>query len=265
MSEDAVRDNEQQLLWLAVGLALLAAGFLYFAGWFGGFTAAQAVSGHFPGWFWESLTVLGDERVLLALLLPFCRRYPKVFWSIVVATVIGALLGRGIKIWLDMPRPAAVFAAEQITIIGSRLTSKSFPSGHTLSVVTFAAVWLGMFGWRKMWPLLVVAGLAGFSRVAVGAHWPFDVLGAAVIALLAAWVGLHLARRWRWGLRIRPHRGLVCVAAIAVATLPFDGQGYPDSIVLRVSVCLWGLAGFAVHYLLPLVRGGWRGQDRFEA
>lgn len=265
MNEEANRDSERQLLWLAGASGLLAVAFYFTLGWFGGFQAAQAASSHGPAWLWESLTVLGDERVLLALMLPFCRRYPRVFWTLVVATILGGLASRGIKVWLDMPRPAAMLSGEQITIIGRRLTSKSFPSGHTLSAVVFAAVWLAMLGWRRMWPLLIIAALVGFSRVAVGAHWPFDALGAAVLGFLAAWAGIHLARRWRWGLRIRPHRTLVCIAAVAVATLPFDGQGYPDSIVLRVAVCLWGLAGFAVQYLLPLWRGGWRGQDRFEA
>jgi len=265
MNGDDTRGNEKSLLWLACALSLLAAAFFFACGWNGGFRTAQAASGHLPGWLWESLTVLGDERVLLALMLPFCRRYPKVFWTLVVATIIGGLASRGIKIWLDLPRPAAVLGADEITIIGNRLGSKSFPSGHTVSVFAFAAVWLAMQGWRKTWPMLLLAAVAAFSRIAVGAHWPFDVLVAAVIGVLSAWAGIHLARHWRWGLRIRPHRALVCIAAIAVATLPFESQGYPGSIVLRVAVCLWGLAGFAVQYLLPLLRGGWRGKDRFEA
>lgn len=265
MYEDGSTGHEKSLLWLAGALALLAFAFQLAWGGAGGFSAAQAFSTRFPDWLWESLTVLGDERVLLALMLPFCWRYPKVFWSLVLAALLGGLVSQGIKVWLAIPRPASVLAADQITIIGSRLMNKSFPSGHTLSAFAFAAVWLGMLGWRKRWPLLILAALSGFSRVAVGAHWPFDVLGASVIGVLGAWLGIQLARRWRWGLRVRPHRALVCIAAIAVATLPFEDQGYPDSLILRVALCLWGLAGFAVYYLLPLVRGGWRGQDRFEA
>jgi membrane-associated phospholipid phosphatase len=265
MYENSAGIDEKRLLWLAAGLAGLAFVFQFAWGWSGGFTAAQAFSTHFPDWFWESLTVFGDERVLLALMLPFCWRYPRVFWSLVLAALIGGLVGQGIKVWLAVPRPAAMLAADQITIIGNRLMNKSFPSGHTISAFAFAGVWLGMLGWRKLWPLLILAALTGFSRVAVGAHWPFDVLGAALIGILGAWLGIRLARHWRWGLRIHPHRGLVCVAAIAVATLPFEDQGYPGSLVLRIIVCLWGLAGFAVYYLLPLLRGGWRGQDRFEA
>lgn len=258
MSDYGRTDDERLLPWLALGLALLAGVFVLTQGWFGGFREVQAVSNHLPGWFWQSLTVLGDERVLLALMLPFCRRYPRVFWSIIVAAVIGGLVSRGIKIWLEMPRPAAMFAADQITILGIRLTSKSFPSGHTVSAFSFVSVWLAIGGWR-LWPLLPLAVLAGFSRVAVGAHWPFDVLVAACIGVLGAWLGVKLARRWRWGLRVRPHRGLVCIAALAVATLPFESQGYPDSLAVRLLVCVWGLSAFAIHYLLPLLRGGWRG------
>jgi len=257
--------REKGLLWLAAGLAGLAFAFQWIWGWSGGFLAAQAFSTRFPDWLWASLTVFGDERVLLALMLPFCWRYPRVFWSLVLAALIGGLASQGIKVWLAVPRPAAVIAADQITIIGNRLMNKSFPSGHTLSAFAFAGVWLGMLGWRKLWLLLILAALTGFSRSAVGAHWPFDVLAASAMGVLAAWLGIQLARRWRWGLRIRPHRALVCIAAVAVATLPFEDQGYPGTLVVRVALCLWGLAGFAVYYLLPLLRGGWRGQDRFEA
>jgi membrane-associated phospholipid phosphatase len=257
--------GERKLLWLAAGLALLATIFQFAWGWSGGFQTAQAISTRFPDWLWESLTILGDERVLLALMLPFCWRYPKIFWSLVLAAIIGGLVSRGLKVWLEIPRPAAVLGANEITIIGRRLSSKSFPSGHTVSAAAYAGIWLGALGWRRMWPLLVFAGLVGFSRSAVGAHWPFDALCGALIGTLAAWLGLQLARRWRWGLRIRPHRILVCIAAVAVATLPFEDQGYPGSLVLRLAICLWGLAGFAVYYLLPLLRGGWRGEDRFEA
>lgn len=265
MYETGHTSNEKYLLWLAAGLALLSFAFQFVWGWSGGFATAQTFSGHFPGWLWESLTIFGDERVLLALMLPFCWRYPKIFWSLILGALIGGLVSRGLKVWLEVPRPASVLAADQITIIGRRLMSKSFPSGHSISAFSFAAVWLGMLGWRKMWPLAILAVLTGFSRVAVGAHWPFDVLGASVIGVLGAWLGILLARHWRWGFRIQPHRILVCIAAVAVATLPFEDQGYPDTEILRTILCLWGLAGFAVYYLLPLLRGGWRGRDRFEA
>lgn len=245
------------ILLLSLLLALAALALVQGNGWHAGFRSAQAVSGYLPAVFWESLTTLGDERMALALLLPFCLRYPRVFWAIVIASLIGALLSRGVKIGLPMQRPAAVLDASEITIIGARLTRHSFPSGHTVSVFAFAAVWLALLGWRALF-FVGLAGLVGFSRVAVGAHWPIDVLVGATIGTLSAWAALKLTRRWRWGARQAGHWALVAFVALAALTLPFDGQGYPDSLPWRVAVCLWGLAGFARFYLLPLWRDGWR-------
>lgn len=238
--------GEKSLPWLCLALTLLALAFWAGSGWQGGFREAQALAAPLPDWFWESLTVLGDERVLLALVLPFALRHPRIFWSLVLATLLAGLAGRGIKIWLALPRPAAVFGPEQITVIGRVLLKKSFPSGHTISALAFACVWIGALGWRRAWPMAVLAALTGFSRIAVGAHWPLDVLGGAAFGAAGAWLGLQLARHWDWGARPAPLRGLLWVGALAVASLPFDDQGYPESLALRLLACAWGLAGFAL-------------------
>jgi membrane-associated phospholipid phosphatase len=86
---------------------------------------------------------------------------------------------------VPLPRPAAVFDAAQITIISAKLTAHSFPSGHTVSAFSFVVAWLALLGWRAL-PIVVIAALAGFSRIAVGAHWPVDVLAGAMIGLLGA-------------------------------------------------------------------------------
>lgn len=258
MNEPNVSLHQPALLKLALLLTLLASGLALANGWHAGFKTAQALSSPLPGWFWESATVLGDERVLLALFLPFCRRYPRLFWSVVLAAVLGGLLCRGIKIGLHMPRPALVFGADEMIQIGARLSSNSFPSGHTVSAFAFATVCLGALGWRQCWSLLLLAGLAGFSRVAVGAHWPLDTMVGAVIGVLAGWVALRVCRHWHWGVRSRPHNLLLGIAVLGVATLPFDGQGYPESLSFRLAVCLWGLSGFFMHYLLPHLRTTWQ-------
>lgn len=229
--------------------------------WYAGFIPAQAASQVLPPWFWESLTTLGDGRVQLALMLPFCLRYPRVFWALVVGALLAGAISRGVKVWVPLPRPAAVLDASQITIIGARLTAHSFPSGHTVSAFSFVVAWLALLGWRAL-PIVVIAALAGFSRVAVGAHWPVDVLAGALIGLAGGWLGLRLTRSFRWGLGIRAHWILVGIAVIAVATLPFDGQGYPDTRPWRIIACLWGLGGFALFYLRPLLRGGWQAANR---
>ena len=73
--------------------------------------------------------------------------------------------------------------------------SKSFPSGHATS--TFAAA----VAVSRMWPRTrlvwwTLAVLIGYSRIYLGHHYPFDVLGGAVIGIaIALWVlgGRHPA------------------------------------------------------------------------
>jgi membrane-associated phospholipid phosphatase len=244
---------------LALALALL--GVWHSGNWQGGFVASQAVSSHLPPILWESVTTLGDARVQLALMLPFCLRYPRVFWALFLGALLAGAISRGFKMAVPLPRPAAVHDAAQITIIGAKLTAHSFPSGHTVSAVSFVVAWLALLGWRAA-PMVLLAVLAGFSRVAVGAHWPVDVLAGAMIGLLGGWIGLRLSKHFRWGLGVRAHWFLIAISVIAVATLPFDGQGYPGSLVWRIIACLWGLGGFVAVYLLPLFRLGWRGVNR---
>ena len=243
-------------LCLIFALALAALGLT--GDWTSGFRPAQAASQALPAWLWETLTTLGDGRVQLALMLPFCLRYPRVFWALVLGALLAGLISRGFKVWFPLPRPAAVLDASQITIIGARLTSHSFPSGHTVSAFSFIVAWLALLGWWRALPIVLVAALVGFSRIAVGAHWPVDVLAGALIGLAGGWAGLRLSRKFHWGLGVRAHWVLIAIAVIAIATLPFDGQGYPDTLAWRSLACLWGLGGFVMVYLLPLLRHGWR-------
>ena len=253
--------SDATILGLCLLLALALAALGLSGDWYNGFLPAQAASKVLPGWLWEILTTLGDGRVQLALLLPFCLRYPRVFWALFVGAILAALISRGFKFWLPLPRPAAVLDASQITIIGARLKAQSFPSGHTVTAFSFVVAWLALAGWRAL-PLLALAALAGFSRIAVGAHWPVDVLAGALIGLVGGWLGLRLSRHLRWGLGVRGHWTLIGLAVIAVATLPFDGQGYPDTLAWRIVACLWGLGGFALVYLRPLLRDGWSAANR---
>jgi membrane-associated phospholipid phosphatase len=83
---------------------------------------------------------------------------------------------------------------------------QSFPSGHSANVVAAAlATGLLVPAWR--WPLLGLAGLLALTRLAVGAHFPSDLLGGAAVAVI---VTLAL-RRWcaarGWVFRRRPGDG----------------------------------------------------------
>lgn len=240
-----------RLLSLAVLFAALAVALIATAGYCGGFQAVQGWCAALPPVVWETLTVLGDERVLLALALPFYRRYPQVFAALVVAAVGAALLSRGIKLLAPMARPAALLPADQIVVIGPRLLHHSLPSGHTVTIFAFVGVWMAYLSARHLPWLLGVALLAVLSRVAVGAHWPADVLIGACVGLFAAWLGARVVGDSPWRETSPWFRGMLALIVVATCTLPFDGQGYALSLPFRIVVAVVGLWSAWALYLGP--------------
>ncbi len=103
-----------------------------------------------------------------------------------------------LKLITDFPRPVAALP-DLVRIIGEPELQYSFPSGHAAYAMLAAT---------SLWPLasrrgraLLVACLAwvAWSRIAVGAHFPADVLAGFLIGGLAAWIAcLASGTRWAW-------------------------------------------------------------------
>jgi membrane-associated phospholipid phosphatase len=129
--------------------------------------------------------------VALGLYLLWRRRF---YWLAAVATSVagGALLNRFLKYAFHRPRP---HFDDPIL----KLTSYSFPSGHTMmATVLYGVVAAYLLAkipdWR--WRVLIIISaslliaLVGFSRIYLGAHYLSDVLGAMAEGL--AWLSLCL-------------------------------------------------------------------------
>lgn len=113
-------------------------------------------------WFRPGEKKQGDyEAALLAL--------ASAAIALLIAQVIGHIYFR--------PRP---FNAHQVTLLLDRSPDASFPSDHaTFAFAIASVVWLRT---RKMgWVLLIAAFILSISRVYCGTHYPFDVIGGALL------------------------------------------------------------------------------------
>jgi len=180
----------------AAGLLLLLLGAPVWLGWFEPrlFLRLNQVGAGLGSSLWAGLSLLGNGWGLLAVTSPLLVLAPRLMWAWLCAAPFASLLARGVKAWLQSPRPAAVLDASQFHILGEPLHLESFPSGHTVTAFAAAtALYLarsGQPGWRRGWLFALAAG-TGLSRIAVGAHWPGDVLAGAGLGLIAGSLG-HL-------------------------------------------------------------------------
>jgi membrane-associated phospholipid phosphatase len=134
----------------------------------------------------------------IAFVLIFRRRWYALL-TLLLTVPGGTLLGEFIKELVRRERPY-----HQSTLID--LSGYSFPSGHTLAATLLYGL-LAVFALLVLKSLrlrvLAVAGaalivsLVGLSRIALGAHFLTDVLGAIAIGLAWLWLCLKLVKVWR--------------------------------------------------------------------
>ncbi|MDR7149987.1 undecaprenyl-diphosphatase [Hydrogenophaga palleronii] len=114
--------------------------------------------------------------------------------QMLLAMALAWLLARGIQWALPMPRP---YVAGLGHLWLAHAPSPGFPSSHAS-----VAMALGVVGWLSA-PhavggalLLAVGVLISWSRLALGLHFPVDVLTGALLATVVAWLVVH---RWSRG------------------------------------------------------------------
>ena len=101
---------------------------------------------------------------------------------ILASVLIGVLiLSQGLKFVIYRDRPFTTHPfIEKLSDGGG----SSFPSGHTLEAFAMATALSILFRKKKiMIPVIVWAILVGYSRMALGVHYPSDVLGGIIIGM----------------------------------------------------------------------------------
>lgn len=175
------------------------------------FLAINLWASQFPAAMWSCLTLLGEADVLFCLLSPLLLWRPQMMVAVVAAVPVGGVLSVALKALFQAQRPALVIEPTQFKLIGAVLGNASFPSGHTITAFAAALAVLAVFAMSQRAgvarhsrlrfslvavPIVFLAGLVGLSRVAVGAHWPVDVLAGAACGWLAGLSGAWFTGRF---------------------------------------------------------------------
>ena len=135
--------------------------------------------------FVTSLCNDGEIWILLGIVLLFFKKYRKFGIFVLVGMLLGAIIGNEIlKPLIARPRPCHIYEMLPDMLIDvPKLTSYSFPSGHTTSSFIAATVLVRAnkkFGFFAI-PL---AFLIAFSRMYLFVHFPTDILGGVVLGVL---------------------------------------------------------------------------------
>ncbi|WP_369416786.1 phosphatase PAP2 family protein [Leptothrix ochracea] len=220
------------------------------------FLRLNHAAAHYPDAVWSFFTLLGDTTLLFVLLAPLLLRAPRAVVAAMIAAPIGGIMSLVAKNILDAPRPGALLEPEQFHLIGPLWLYNSFPSGHTLTAfAAISAVLISVVptlqrrrGLLLTLGLVSLASLIGFSRIAVGAHWPQDVVGGAGIGWLAGLTGVLVMQRfpsfWQSELSLRIIASFLATLGLWLIITPLD---YPRGSLAAWIAAIGSWVGLALN------------------
>ncbi len=158
----------------------------------------------FLDYFFVGITRLSDKGIfwiILALVLLCFKKTRKTGICLGVVLIIGEILGNQIlKKVFERPRPYTVNPNVELVI--DKLSSFSFPSGHSRCAVECA---VAIFANNKKWGIaaIVVAVLTCLSRMYLYVHYPTDVLAGAALGVfdgllaifIVKWVSEYISKK----------------------------------------------------------------------
>jgi membrane-associated phospholipid phosphatase len=158
--------------------------------------------GKFGDFFFEYATYLGDGMVWVFLVLFFLWKDKKQLLLIALSIIISTIIVHFVKgsIFINQPRPLEALPALKNVIhtipnVTIHLVG-SFPSGHTTQAFTMYLLLCFIYNKKWMvWIGLFFALLVGYSRVYQAQHFPIDVAGGIVVAIITVHLSIYIVKK----------------------------------------------------------------------
>jgi membrane-associated phospholipid phosphatase len=180
------------------------------------------------------------------------------FGAFVLALLVGTALLHSAKYFFDAPRPV-IAMGDQVCVLGQRLTSRSFPSGHS-----FSAILLFMYlrPRRSVTVALAIAALCVIgvlSRAYVGAHFPRDMIVGALIAVFAYFAAEFVILKIRpWKILPGTRKILIAVPGLATALIYiFFYHEKTRELEFLLTPLAWAVVAYWLGFIV------WRGRQLF--
>ncbi|MCQ4145008.1 phosphatase PAP2 family protein [Vogesella sp. AC12] len=151
-----------------------------------------------PAPLWRFLSMLGEWSLVIAALLLLAQRRPQLLPALVAAVLLGIGSAILLKAAFAVPRPFLVLPAGSVQLLDVLPANGAFPSGHAMASALLAGVLAGVLAQGRRWwwqaGLMALVLLVCWSRIAIGVHWPLDVLVGAALG----WVIARVCVRRQW-------------------------------------------------------------------
>jgi membrane-associated phospholipid phosphatase len=166
---------------------------------------------NFINFIFTCITFIGNGFFVIGLgvLLVFIKSTKLLGINVIISYLLSGLIAQLIKSTVKMPRPKEFFNLLNIKIDlpNAHLGFSSFPSGHTTTAFALTTILCIYFNNKSIQiPLLIIAVLAGYSRIYLGHHFLEDVLLGSIIGTTSALFTANITKTTKFQSLLNPNK-----------------------------------------------------------